>query len=96
MPAVSPLATALEFTADAPETLVNNVQPISRQESAGVSAPAAAPARAKSRPAPAPNAFASLAGGIMESVAAMTRTPEQDVFERNPVRLDMLFTTIGK
>lgn len=51
----------------------------------------------KSRPALVPNAFSSPASGIMESVAAMSRQPsEPEIRERNPVRLDVLFTVIGR
>lgn len=51
----------------------------------------------KSRPALVQNAFSSPASGIMESVAAMSRqASEPEIRERNPVRLDVLFTVIGR
>lgn len=52
----------------------------------------------KSRPTPepAPQAFNTPANGILDSVTAITRPAEIEIRERNPVRLDQLFTVIGK
>lgn len=50
----------------------------------------------KAKPALVQNAFSSPAGGIMESVAALSRQAEPEIRERNPVRLDILFTVIGR
>ena len=51
----------------------------------------------KAKPALVQNAFSSPTGGILESVAALSRqTSEPEIRERNPVRLDVLFTVIGR
>lgn len=81
MQAVTPLTTAIESNDEGEENPANNVQPISRP------VPTTAPVQ---------RSFSAMAGGIMEGVAAMTRSTEKEVYERNPVRLDMLFTVIGK
>lgn len=50
----------------------------------------------KAKPALVHNAFTAPAGGIMESVAALSSKVEPEIRERNPVRLDVLFTVIGR
>lgn len=50
----------------------------------------------KAKPALVQNAFSAPAGGILESVAALSGKAEQEIRERNPVRLDVLFTVIGR
>jgi len=76
--------------------------PASHKEANQASAPAGVPAntlswpKSKPVPAPAPDAFSAPANGILQSVAALHRPADMDVRERNPVRLDMLFSVIGK
>ena len=76
--------------------------PASHKEANQASAPAGVPANTlswpknKPVPVPAPDAFSTPANGILESVAALHRPADVDVRERNPVRLDMLFSVIGK
>ncbi len=73
-----------------------------RKEASQASAPAAVPSntlawpKSKPVPAPAPEAFSAPTQGIMESVAALHRPAEVEMRECNPVRLDMLFSVIGK
>ncbi len=50
----------------------------------------------KAKPALVQNAFSAPAGGILESVAALSGNVEPEIRERNPVRLDVLFTVIGR
>jgi hypothetical protein len=50
----------------------------------------------KTKPALVHSAFAAPSGGIMESVAALSSKSEPEIRERNPVRLDVLFTVIGR
>lgn len=74
--------------------------PAKRKEASQASAAAGAPANTlawpKNKPVPAPDAFSTPANGILESVAALHRPVDVDVRERHPVRLDMLFSAIGK
>ncbi|AGN85585.1 hypothetical protein [Enterobacter sp. R4-368] len=76
--------------------------PASHKEANQASAPVDIPANTlswpKNKPVPvsAPDAFSAPANGILQSVAALHRPAEVDVRERNPVRLDMLFSVIGK
>ncbi|WP_342323711.1 hypothetical protein AAEY27_04470 [Kosakonia sp. BYX6] len=73
-----------------------------KDASSHASAPASVPTNTlawpKNRPTPepAPQAFNTPANGILDSVAAITRPAEIEIRERNPVRLDQLFTVIGK
>ena len=51
----------------------------------------------KAKPALVQNVLSSPTGGILESVAALSRqASEPEIRERNPVRLDVLFTVIGR
>lgn len=76
--------------------------PANHKETNQASVPAGVPANTlswpknKPAPVPAPDAFNTPANGILQSVATLHRPTDVDVRERNPVRLDMLFSVIGK
>lgn len=94
--------TTTAVTADISDEMQDPTAAASLKEASHASAPASIPAntiswpKSKPAPVPAPNAFSAPASGILDSVAAITRPAEVDIREHNPVRLDMLFTVIGK
>lgn len=102
MQAVTTTAVAPGISNEVQESTVAVSPAASRKETRNASAPADIPANTlswpKSKPVPvaAPEAFATPAGGILDSVAAISRPAEVEIRERNPVHLDMLFTVIGK
>lgn len=102
MQAVTTTAVTSDASDEKQEAAITEIPAASRKEASHASAPADVPANTlswpKSKPAPvaAPNAFSTPVNNIMESVAAISRPAEFEVRERNPVRLDMLFTVIGK
>ncbi|MGY5955573.1 Translation initiation factor IF-2 [Kosakonia sp. BK9b] len=102
MQAVTTTAVASDVNDQPQETTVAEIPAASRKEINHAAAPAGVPTNTiswpKSKPVAAPNAFSAPApaNAIMESVAAISRPAEFEARERNPVRLDMLFTVIGK
>ncbi|OAT76976.1 hypothetical protein A9B99_06595 [Mangrovibacter phragmitis] len=92
-----------EATPVTPGTAPDNVKSINRLESTNVNnaAPVSTAKHKQAERQVAPvnpvhsNRGSSLASGIMESVAQMTR-PATRAREENPVRLDILFAVIGK
>ncbi|KIS41936.1 hypothetical protein [Kosakonia radicincitans] len=102
MQAVTTTAAVPDISNEVQEPTVAVSPAANRKDASYASAAAAIPANTlswpKSKPVPvaAPDAFATPAGGILDSVAAISRPAEVEIRERNPVRLDMLFTVIGK
>lgn len=102
MQAVTTTAATSVVSEEVPEPAVTVSPAANRKDASQASAPAGIPANTiswpKSKPVPvaAPEAFAAPASGILDSVAAISRPAEIEIRERNPVRLDMLFSVIGK
>ena len=102
MQAVTTTAAAPAVSDEVQEPAIAVSQAAYSKEASHASAPASIPANtiswSKSKPVPvaAPEAFMTPASGILDSVAAISRPAEVEIRERNPVRLDMLFTVIGK
>jgi len=97
------MQAAVTTTAATAEVNDEVAQPLSEAASAEIRVEATPVSHAvstlnwpKAKPALVHNAFSAPAGGIMESVAALSSNVEPEIRERNPVRLDVLFTVIGR